>query len=121
MRYLLDTNILSQTARADPDRAYAEWARLQRPDELAVSAMTFGEVKKGIELLPTGRRRAALEQWFARTIQREFRDRVLHVNMAVALGMGPPAGGRAKGGPPPGSDRRHPPRNRRRVQTGSRD
>jgi predicted nucleic acid-binding protein len=100
MRYLLDTNILSQTAKTDLDQAYADWARLQRPDELAVSAMTFGEVRKGIELLPNGRRRAALEQWLARAIQREFRGRVLRVNTRVALEWGRLlAAGRKQGRP----------------------
>lgn len=100
MRYLLDTNILSQTAKTDLDQAYADWARLQRPDELAVSAMTFGEVRKGIELLPNGRRRAALEQWLARVIQREFRGRVLRVNTRVALEWGRLlAAGRKQGRP----------------------
>jgi toxin FitB len=88
MRYLLDTNILSQTARSDPDRAYAEWARRQRPDELAVSVLTFGEVMKGIEMLPQGRRRASLERWLKHAIERDFRGRVLRVNTRVALEWG---------------------------------
>jgi len=50
--------------------------------------MTLGEVKKGIELLPHGRRCASLESWLRTAIQRDFRGRVLRVNTDVALEWG---------------------------------
>lgn len=88
MRFLLDTNVLSETAKPRPDRSYAEWVGAQSPGDIAVSAITFGEVKRGIELLPPGRKRATLENWLSTTLHRDFRGRVLRVNSDIALEWG---------------------------------
>jgi predicted nucleic acid-binding protein len=88
MRFLLDTNVLSETAKPRPDRPYARWARAQHPGDIVVSAMTFGEVQSGIELLPHGQRRDALENWLRTLIQQDFRGRILRVNTDIALAWG---------------------------------
>ena len=88
MRYLLDTNALSETAKPAPDRTYAAWAGSQDARDFAVSVVTFGEVKKGIELLPRSRRREVLEDWLATAAERDFPGRVLAVSTEVALEWG---------------------------------
>ena len=88
MRFLLDTNVLSEGARPRPDRLYAEWLASQSPDEIAVSVITCGEVKRGIELLPMGRKRATLEAWLDSVLHHDFRGRVLRVNADIALEWG---------------------------------
>lgn len=88
MRFLLDTNALSEGAKPRPDRSYTEWLASANPDEMAVSVITFGEVKRGIELLPVGRKRAKLENWLGTTLYHDFRGRVLRVNADIALMWG---------------------------------
>ncbi len=57
MRYLLDTNILS---KQDSYASARNWV-LQHYLQIAISAVSIGEIAAGIEALPAGRKRAALE------------------------------------------------------------
>ena len=88
MRYLLDTNVLSEPARPRPDARVLEWMRAQPPRELAISVLTLGEIRKGVALLSSGERREALDAWLSSDLPRQFAGRVLPVDAAVALGWG---------------------------------
>jgi len=69
LTYLVDANVLSEPTRPDPDPAVVAWLRRHERD-IAVDPIILGEVKFGILLLPRGKRRARLEQWFAEGIGR---------------------------------------------------
>jgi predicted nucleic acid-binding protein len=88
LRFLIDTNVLSEGARPAPDERVAHWLRAQPPLDLAISVLTLGEVQRGIELLPSGRRRSALESWLATDLPQQFQGRVLAVDTAVAIEWG---------------------------------
>ncbi len=61
--YLVDANVLSEPTRAAPDARVVQWLRDHEAD-LAVDPLILGEVRFGIHLLPAGRKRRRLEQWF---------------------------------------------------------
>jgi toxin FitB len=62
--FLVDTNVLSEFARTGtPDRNVDEWLRATPEDSLFSSVLTFAEIRRGIELLPAGKRKTQLEQW----------------------------------------------------------
>jgi predicted nucleic acid-binding protein len=63
VRYLVDANVLSEPTRPQPDPSVVAWLR-RHERALAVDPVILGEVRYGILLLPRGRRRARLEQWF---------------------------------------------------------
>ena len=63
MTYLVDANVLSEATRPAPDAKVVEWLR-SNERELAVDPIILGEIRFGIHLLPSGRRRRRLEQWF---------------------------------------------------------
>ena len=88
MRFLIDTNVLSAGARPVPDQRVATWLQAQPPLDLAISVLTLGEVERGIDLLPVGRRRAALESWMSKDLPIQFQERVLVVDEAVAKEWG---------------------------------
>jgi toxin FitB len=69
VKYLVDANVLSEPAKPAPDRRAVEWLR-DHERELAVNPIILGELEYGILLLPAGRRRSRLEQWFAAGVQR---------------------------------------------------
>ena len=48
--YLLDTNIVSESRRARPQRAVARWIRSIPEERLYLSAVTIGEIQAGIEI-----------------------------------------------------------------------
>lgn len=69
MTYLVDANVLSEATRAGPNAGVLEWlTRHER--ELVVDPIIVGEIRFGIYLLPAGRRRQRLEQWFEDGVQR---------------------------------------------------
>ena len=61
--FLLDTNVLSEFARTgEPDQYVNRWLKTTAEESLFVSVLTFAEIRRGIELLPVGKRRTHLEQ-----------------------------------------------------------
>ena len=80
MKFLVDANVLSEPTKPTPDARVVEWLRAHER-ELAVNPIILGELEYGILLLPAGRRRARLEQWFAAGVQRL---RVLDFDAATA-------------------------------------
>lgn len=86
MNYLIDTNIISEVrkgVRCDPN--VATWYATIRDEELYLSVLVLGEIRKGIERArPTGAVRArALEEWLA-VVSSAFTGRILSVDQAVA-------------------------------------
>lgn len=63
IRYLLDTNVISETARPKPDAQAIRW--LGQLSSIILSAVGVYEIGSGIQRLPTGKKRAFLEEWFA--------------------------------------------------------
>ena len=63
MKYLVDANVLSEPTKPAPDASALAWLRRHERD-LAVSPVILGELEYGILILPAGRRRTRLEQWF---------------------------------------------------------
>lgn len=62
--FLLDTNVLSEFARmGEPDRHVDSWLKTTAEEFLFASVLTFAEIRRGIELLPVGKRRAQLKKW----------------------------------------------------------
>jgi predicted nucleic acid-binding protein len=97
-RFLLDTNVLAEAAKAEPDAPVVAWLRAQSALDLAISVLTLGEIRKGVALLPPGPRRTALEHWLAVDLPRQFTGRVLPVDEAAARAWGDlAAGGRRLG------------------------
>lgn len=64
-RHLLDTNIISNVVKPEPSELLLAWWAEQRDDDLFVSALTIAEIRRGILEEPRGRKRDALDAWFA--------------------------------------------------------
>lgn len=64
MRYLLDTNIISNFTRATPSQSLIAWMAEQSDEDLFISSLTLAELRCGILEMPAGNRRDQLEAWF---------------------------------------------------------
>lgn len=95
---LLDTNVVSALMQRDPDPAVVGWLDRQPPESVWTSAVTVFEVRFGLELLATGRRRRQLEDTFARALAEDFEGRVLPFDEAAALAAGAMAAARRRAG-----------------------
>ena len=86
MTFLIDTNIISEVRKGDRgDPAVATWWNGVPEDDLWLSSLVLGEIRKGVELARhrDPRRAEALEVWLTDVMSR-FGNRVLPVDTAVA-------------------------------------
>ncbi len=82
--YLLDTCVFSELTKKQPSEKVTEWL-LERDEKLFfVSAMTFGEIKKGIEKMTDAARRKKLERWVDEFLTPRFWNRMLAIDGRVA-------------------------------------
>jgi predicted nucleic acid-binding protein len=84
MSYLLDTNIVSETVRRNPNKAAIAWLDQLPGEALYVSVLTLGEIRKGIEALADRKRREKLRLWLEHDLPAWFEGRVLSIDLAVA-------------------------------------
>ncbi len=69
MTILVDANVLSEATRPEPDPAVLAWlAQYER--EIVVDPVILGEIRFGILVLPSGKRRQRLERWFEEGVGR---------------------------------------------------
>ena len=64
-RYLLDTNIISNVTKPAPSTSLLAWIAEQADENLFISSLTLAEVRRGVLEAPAGRKRDALNIWFA--------------------------------------------------------
>ncbi len=97
---LLDTNILSEVIRPTPEPAVLRWLGLQSVASVFISAVTEAELRYGVELLPTGRRRDALAAQIVGMIEADFAGRILPFDSSAAIAYAAIVTGRRKSGRP---------------------
>lgn len=74
---LLDTNVISEPLRREPEPGVIEWIDAQALETLYLSAITVAELRSGIALLPAGKRRTGLLENLERRVLPLFAGRVL--------------------------------------------
>ena len=62
MRYLLDTCVLSESVKKNPNGGVIGWLKKQEELSLYLSVITFGELQKGVSKLIESRRRKKLQE-----------------------------------------------------------
>lgn len=88
MNLLLDTCVLSEMVKQQRNNRVVSWLSRQRPDTLYVSALTLGELQKGITKLPLSARKTFLETFLQSDVLEGFKGRILDVDSNVALEWG---------------------------------
>ncbi|MBC7820602.1 MAG: type II toxin-antitoxin system VapC family toxin [Planctomycetaceae bacterium] len=86
MRYLLDTNVVSESIRVRPDPGVTNWL-IQNESGSGVSEFTIGELVKGAYRLPAGKKRNSTLAWIA-AFKEQFADRLLPVSLEVLFQWG---------------------------------
>jgi predicted nucleic acid-binding protein len=82
--FLIDTNVVSEWVRPQPDRNVISWLAEVDEDRVFISVISFAEIRRGIEMLPTGRRRERLATWLAEELPLRFEERILDIDRHVA-------------------------------------
>ena len=88
MRFLLDTNVLSEVTKPRPEGCVLKWLDGLDEDRTFISVVSMAEIRRGVALMDNGRKRDALVEWLARDLPDRFEHRVIPVDERVALAWG---------------------------------
>lgn len=58
---ILDTNIISEQLRAEPNEKVLRWLNQQPTEALFLSTITVAELRAGVALMPQGKRQRLLQ------------------------------------------------------------
>ncbi|PPD28838.1 MAG: VapC toxin family PIN domain ribonuclease [Methylomonas sp.] len=83
MSYLIDTNVLSELRRREPNQGVIEWFDQRPATTLYLSVLTLGEIRKGIASLANDDRQLKLLDWLKVELPQFFSGRILSVDAAV--------------------------------------
>jgi toxin FitB len=87
LRFLLDTNVVSELVRKTPNLEVTQWLAARDPFTLHISTITFAEIAEGIALLTQSERRRRLESWRDR-LATSTGERLMPVGLEIAAAWG---------------------------------
>lgn len=82
---ILDTNVLSEFMRTEPNPVVMDWVAQQAPSEIFTTTITQAEVYYGLALLPLGKRRSDLERAARLMFNQDFQDRIFTFDSVAAM------------------------------------
>ncbi|MFY9675759.1 MAG: type II toxin-antitoxin system VapC family toxin [Terriglobales bacterium] len=98
--FLLDTNVISELTRPRPDSRVAAWLDSADEEQLFLSVLTLGEIRKGIAMVADSSRKVSLEIWLNRGLIARFEGRILGIDPSIADRWGQISGLLARRGTP---------------------
>jgi len=84
LSYLIDTNVLSELRRKQPDPQVVAWLQARPPQSLFLSVLTLGEIRKGIERVTDIGRQQAFLDWLEVELPNYFLNRLLNIDAHTA-------------------------------------
>ncbi len=84
MRFLLDTCIISELSKKAPAPCVVKWISDVDENNLFISALTIGEIYKGIEKLSDSIKKSTLYLWLTHDLEERFHNRILAFDATTA-------------------------------------
>ncbi len=88
MKYLLDTCVISELVAKQPNANVLKWIDSVDPDGVYLSAITIGEIIKGIEKLPNSRRKQELSDWLENELLIRFQENLIELDVSILTQWG---------------------------------
>ena len=88
MKFLLDTCLISELVKKEPNPAVVAWLDACDEQSLYLSVLTFGELQKGISKLLDGTRKSELQAWVENDLVSRFEGRILDLDLEISLAWG---------------------------------
>ena len=88
MKYLLDTNIISEFISKIPNQKVIDYILSLNEHDLYLSVITIGEIKTGIEKLDNGSKKNKLLYWLENDLLNRFQNRIVDIDTEVMLQWG---------------------------------
>ena len=100
MNYLLDTNVISELIAREPNARVIDWVDGLDTETVYLSVITIGELRKGIEKLPSSPRKDQLTAWLMGDLLHRFADKIVGITIDVILVWGELVGRLERDGKP---------------------
>ncbi|MHB8217625.1 MAG: PIN domain-containing protein [Candidatus Sulfotelmatobacter sp.] len=88
MSFLLDTNVVSEWVKPQPNTGLVRWTESVDEDSLHLSVISLTELRYGIDRTTSGKRQRRLEEWLRYELPIRFEGRILPVDPTVADACG---------------------------------
>jgi predicted nucleic acid-binding protein len=88
LNFLLDTNVVSEWVKPQPEPNVLRWFAEVEEDSVWLSVITFAEIRLGVERMPRGRRRTALAAWLENDLPARFEGRIIGIGLGIADAWG---------------------------------
>jgi tRNA(fMet)-specific endonuclease VapC len=88
MNYILDTNVISELIKKQPNPQVVQWIDEQEPGRMYLSVVTIGELQKGIAKLSSSERKITLQSWLDTDLRLRFDNRILELTVPVMIQWG---------------------------------
>jgi toxin FitB len=88
MKYLLDTCVISDLVARQPNPKVIEFVDSIDSDDVYLSAITIGEIAKGIEKLPKSKRKQELHSWLKEDLLVRFNGKIIPLDTDVLIEWG---------------------------------
>ena len=87
MNYLLDTCVISELVKPEPNNNVLDWILNTPTERLYLSVITIGEIRKGLTKLPDSKRKDLLTNWLDSLIE-DYQNRIYSIDLTVAENWG---------------------------------
>ena len=88
MRYLIDTCVISEFVKPEPEVKVFDWLNNTDHERIYLSVVTLGEIQLGISNRPPSNRRTQLEAWLNIQLPAQFTNRILTLDTATFITWG---------------------------------
>ena len=88
MRYLIDTNIVSEMTKKQPDNNIMKWLENTPNTDIFISVISIGELVLGMAKLPNGTKKTELSAWLNELKHEIFDDRIVDIDINVMEAWG---------------------------------
>ena len=88
MNYLLDTCVLSELTKKEPQASVVDWVNRVREQTCFISVLTIGEIQKGISKLLESPKKQELQNWLNLDLQQRFEGRILELSVEILIEWG---------------------------------
>lgn len=85
---ILDTNVISEPLRQQPNIRVVEWLDQQNAETLFLTTITIGELRYGLAILPDGKRKAILQERLETEVLSLFKGRILSYDLKASEAYG---------------------------------
>jgi len=83
LRYLVDTNVISEMTKKRPDNNIMKWLENTATADMFISVISIGELVYGVAKLSDGTKKTELSAWLNVLKHEIFEDRIVDIDINV--------------------------------------